>query len=178
MANNQITPFQLTDQFTMDNFNQRINETNTALQNKLGGIESTDYPGCYYRMVSGVVEWFNPPMTINTEYRTTERHCGKPVYKQLFSLGVLSSTTGKTEYYPFGEDESAGAHGVISADAYVTNAPGGNGGWHTVLPSFDISGKLTALVTFNGTRIELYTAANWTGFYGFVYLKYTKPWKD
>ena len=34
MANNQITPFQLTDQFTMDNFNQRINETNTALQKK------------------------------------------------------------------------------------------------------------------------------------------------
>ena len=33
MANNQITPFQLTDQFTMDTFNQRINETNTALQN-------------------------------------------------------------------------------------------------------------------------------------------------
>ena len=34
MANNQITPFQLTDQFTMDNFNQRIDETNTALQKK------------------------------------------------------------------------------------------------------------------------------------------------
>ena len=34
MADNQITPFQLTDQFTMDNFNQRIDETNTALQNK------------------------------------------------------------------------------------------------------------------------------------------------
>lgn len=34
MADNQITPFQLTDQFTMDNFNQRINETNTSLQNK------------------------------------------------------------------------------------------------------------------------------------------------
>lgn len=44
MADNQITPFQLTDQFTMDNFNQRINETNTSLQNKapagygLGGM--------------------------------------------------------------------------------------------------------------------------------------------
>ena len=35
MANNQITPFQLTDQFTMDNFNQRINETNIALQKKV-----------------------------------------------------------------------------------------------------------------------------------------------
>ena len=34
MADIQITPFQLTDQFTMTNFNQRINETNTALQNK------------------------------------------------------------------------------------------------------------------------------------------------
>ena len=34
MADNQITPFQLTDQFTMDNFNQRINETNIALQSK------------------------------------------------------------------------------------------------------------------------------------------------
>ena len=32
MADKQITPFQLTDQFTMDNFNQRINETNIALQ--------------------------------------------------------------------------------------------------------------------------------------------------
>ena len=34
MAENQITPFQLTDQFTMDTFNQRINETNIALQKK------------------------------------------------------------------------------------------------------------------------------------------------
>ena len=34
MADNQITPFQLTDQFTMDNFNQRIDETNIALQKK------------------------------------------------------------------------------------------------------------------------------------------------
>lgn len=41
MANNQITPFQLTDQFTMDNFNQRINETNTALQNKADTTKKT-----------------------------------------------------------------------------------------------------------------------------------------
>ena len=41
MANNQITPFQLTDQFTMDNFNQRINETNTALQKKADTTKKT-----------------------------------------------------------------------------------------------------------------------------------------
>ena len=41
MADNQITPFQLTDQFTMDNFNQRINEINTALQNKADTTKKT-----------------------------------------------------------------------------------------------------------------------------------------
>ena len=41
MADNQITPFQLTDQFTMDNFNQRINETNTALQKKADTTKKT-----------------------------------------------------------------------------------------------------------------------------------------
>ena len=44
MADNQITPFQLTDQFTMDNFNQRINETNIALQNKAGLGEDGKVP--------------------------------------------------------------------------------------------------------------------------------------
>ena len=41
MADKQITPFQLTDQFTMDNFNQRINETNTALAQKAGTTKKT-----------------------------------------------------------------------------------------------------------------------------------------
>ena len=41
MADNQITPFQLTDQFTMDNFNQRINETNIALQKKADTTKKT-----------------------------------------------------------------------------------------------------------------------------------------
>ena len=41
MANTQITPFQLTDQFTMNNFNQRINETNTALQKKADTTKKT-----------------------------------------------------------------------------------------------------------------------------------------
>ena len=70
-------------------------ETNTLLQNKLGGIESTDYPGCYYRMVGGVVEWVNPPMMLSKEYRTTERHLGKPVYVKTISIGALPNATAK-----------------------------------------------------------------------------------
>ena len=51
------------------------------------GFESTDYPGCYYRMVGSVVEWFNPPMLLGVEYRTTERYLGKPVYAKIVNCG-------------------------------------------------------------------------------------------
>ena len=64
-----------------------VDGLDTALQNKLGGIESTEYPGCYYRMVDGVTEWFNPPMVIDTEYRTTERFLCKPVYVKAVDIG-------------------------------------------------------------------------------------------
>ena len=49
MANTQITPFQLTDQFTMDNFNQRINETNTTLQNKIDASSGAGAHNSIYR---------------------------------------------------------------------------------------------------------------------------------
>ena len=76
-----------------------------TLQNKLGGIESTEYPGCYYRTVDGVIEWLNPPMRVGgidadgnpiNEYRTTERYRGKPVYTKLVDCGPMPSGTTKT----------------------------------------------------------------------------------
>ena len=39
-------------------------------------------------------EWVNPPMNLNTEYRTTERYMRKPVYCKLVDLG--EGTNGKT----------------------------------------------------------------------------------
>lgn len=42
--------------------------------------ESTSYPGCFYRTVDDVTEWYNPPMTNGKEYRTTERSNGAIVY--------------------------------------------------------------------------------------------------
>ena len=39
-------------------------------------------------------EWINPPMLLGTEYRTTERYLGKPVYAKLVDLG--EGTNGKT----------------------------------------------------------------------------------
>ena len=59
-----------------------------TLANKMGGVESADHPGCYYRMVGSVVEWFNPPMLLGVEYRTTERYLGKPVYAMIINCGM------------------------------------------------------------------------------------------
>ena len=67
----------------------------TLLAKKVDGFESTDYPGCYYRTVDGVVEWLNPPLIVGVEYRTTERWNGSPVYAQLFDCSPLPNATTK-----------------------------------------------------------------------------------
>ena len=58
--------------------------------------ESTAYPGCFYRTVGGVTEWLNPPMMVNTEYKTVERYHGKPVYVQEFHLLELPNVAYET----------------------------------------------------------------------------------
>ncbi len=47
------------------------------------------YPGCYFRQQpNGEMEWLNPPMELNMEYRTTERWKGKPVYCKVIEIGT------------------------------------------------------------------------------------------
>jgi hypothetical protein len=58
-------------------------------------IKNDAYPGCFYRMVDGEVEWINPPISVGTERRTTERYMDghgvwQPVYTQLFSFDCPS----------------------------------------------------------------------------------------
>lgn len=62
-------------------------------------IESTEHPGCYYRMVDGEVEWLNPPMVETWGiYRTTKRHNGKTVYMTKFSIALPNNTTSYLGY--------------------------------------------------------------------------------
>ena len=44
-------------------------------------------------------EWINPPMQLGVEYRTTERHNGKPVYTKLVDCGAMPNNTLKTIEY-------------------------------------------------------------------------------
>lgn len=41
------------------------------------------------------LEWFNPPMLLGVEYRTTERWQGKAVWTQLVSIGQLPNNSTK-----------------------------------------------------------------------------------
>ena len=67
-------------------------------------IESDEHPGCYYRIVNEVVEWINPPMIPGVEYRTTERHNGKVVFRKYMEHGIVPSNGAKTltlDFVPF-----------------------------------------------------------------------------
>ena len=116
-------------------------------------------------------EWINPPMDLNTEYRTTERYMGRSVYKKLVALGEAPSTKGTKEIFPFGEDYNAGTYNVFSVDAHISNAPS-DAGWTITMPYFD-SGNLTVNIVFSGRRIDFYSSGM-AGYYGFAMLKYTK----
>jgi hypothetical protein len=51
-----------------------------------------------YSLVNNVwtpEEWLNPPMVVGTEYRTTERYNGKPVYAKLVNFGTLPNSSYK-----------------------------------------------------------------------------------
>lgn len=41
-------------------------------------------------------EWIDPPLTLGTEYRTTERYNGKPVYAKLVRFGNLPNASSAT----------------------------------------------------------------------------------
>jgi hypothetical protein len=64
-----------------------------ALKQKEPGIESTVYPGCYYRYVDGELEWINPPLSLGVEYKTTEFYNGKPVFTKVINFGKLPNNT-------------------------------------------------------------------------------------
>ena len=129
------------------------------------GIESADYPGCYYRMVGGVVEWLNPPMILDIEYRTTERHNGKPVYVKLFDFGALPNATMKEK-----DTKISIAYRIIDRAVYSINP----GGYEIVdMNRFELEDRLdkgSASWTYRVISTSDYSAYTKT----YVTFKYTK----
>ena len=69
-------------------------------------------------------EWENPPLIAGTEYRTTERFLGKPVYKKLISQAAVSGTNPVTL--------PANTAAVVSIDGLLTDY----GNYLLTAPSF------------------------------------------
>ena len=53
-------------------------------------------------------EWVNPPMELGTEYRTTERHFGKPVYVKVLEFSAITD----------GEQIDIGVSQILRANVY------------------------------------------------------------
>ena len=120
MANNQITPFQLTDQFTMDNFNQRINETNIALQKKADLGEDGKVPTTQLPEISSVKTFTSTIGTTWTENEDTG------VKSQNVAIpGVLAKHTAKVDHDYTGDGTSDGYAAFVEAENqylnYITN---------------------------------------------------------
>lgn len=104
-------------------------------------LESTEYPGCYYRIVDGETEWINPPMIMETEYRTAKRYSGKPVYTKVFKFPNLRVTS-----FPLG----------IEGDIFSFC---GNAVWpHGAIdpfPMFSESGSILAIAFIDSGNIKI-----------------------
>lgn len=138
------------------------------MANKLGGIESTDHPGCYYRIVDGIVEWFNPPLEIGIEYRTTERWIKKPVYVKAIDCKALPNAGYKTV--------SVGASGlekVIDVSGCAVNTE--NGDFYSIpCTNFDSSVHNVGLYVTGSQSIAISTQFDRSSYNAYVKVKYTK----
>lgn len=99
-------------------------ETLNSMQEEIQ-IVSEDYPGCCYRMVGGEQEWINPPMMLETEYRTTERFNGKPVYVFVINYNDMSEVVGSSrmKYYDYVSPRTIVGISAVIYDAYGNSYP-------------------------------------------------------
>lgn len=88
-------------------------------------------------------EWINPPMSLNTEYRTTERYLGKPVYVKLLNCGTIPAQGTHKDLVI-----SPDVNSIISVSAYSSMR--GN-----TLPYYDANGVRYS-ITGSGTTVMIW----------------------
>ena len=97
------------------------------------------------------VEWINPPMTLGTEYRTTERYLGKPVYTKTFNIPVSAFENQLPSY----------SHGIDHLDRLVDARVYCRADWIRILPwSYFDSTALSAQYMLNSSVIRFELGSN------------------
>lgn len=108
-------------------------------------------------------EWVNPPMILETEYRTTERYNGKPVYAKLFNFGTLPNASYK--------DVSFCNHTDCRPISVDVQAGSGYSNLYTTIPIYDGTATVSAI---NYNTIRIYTTVDRTAMYARILVKYWK----
>lgn len=97
------------------------------------------------------VEWINPPMTLGTEYRTTERYLGKPVYTKTFNIPVSAFENQLPSY----------SHGINHLDRLVDARVYCRADWIRILPwSYFDSTAWSAQYMLNSSAIKFELGSN------------------
>lgn len=116
---------------------------------------------CYYSSYAKAWqpwEWVNPPMEIGTEYRTTERYNGSPVYQQVVSFGNFPNVAIKNYN-----------HGILNVATVIY--------WSAISSSTGTnvtSSQQVDWIRVTRTTIDVKTSADATGTNARFILKYTK----
>lgn len=124
--------------------------------------ESDEHSGSYCRAAGEELEWLNPPMIPDTEYRTAEKWNGKPVYTVLLDLEAGQSEI-TTEYTA---ESILRRCGHIGADCLPVTAEA------------ETSTKViwvNASVTDGYMKVSVHVGSDYTGSAAQVQLWYTKP---
>lgn len=108
-------------------------------------------------------EYQNPLMSLGVEYRTTERHLGKPVYVMAVDFGALPNTTSKTLW----STPTANVNKIIDY--------GGEGAGYALPYDGTNYIKLTcALTGSNVVSVTVTTGTNYSSSNATIWFKYTK----
>lgn len=132
---------------------------NDALQTAWPQNLSAYYRGCLTQRykISGTWsawEWINPPMILGTEYRTTERYLGKPVYVKTINMGNLPGNAVKQSRFQSNNvvDKIVSVTGQCTSDSGVNMSlpyhAGSGPNWNTVIIIGATGAGTAQIVTF------------------------------
>ena len=116
-------------------------------------------------------EYVNPPMVVNTEYRTVERWNGKSVYTKLISLGALPDNDVKyiANVFPAGaENVVLNGYAVASVEGMV------DGGMEHMDIKSRVDGIWATTSPSASGSIGLQTSVDRSKYIAYVIAKYTK----
>lgn len=141
---------------------------------KMIAIESTPYPGCFYRVVNNEIEWLNPPYVIGVEYKLVERWKNKPVYVRTIYTKNLPAS-GSQFIKIMTPEENFKIDDVISIEGHASQGTLGVEVFQFPILSTDTIPSAFISKVFKSTgEILIAVTQNLSTFESYITIKYTK----